>query len=239
MENGTQDTKPTQRFLAPTIHTFLLSVLVIALVPMTNWLRTLVDLRHPLTLSEALFVAMLLQWTLVGLTWVGTALGGHHPREFLGENWQNARDIKGDFRFACIVVLLLVLSTFFVGLLGPFDTSNIDTASKTPVQLILSLFVALSAGLTEELIFRGYLMRQFAVLTQNEKIGLLSQAALFALAHGSGQTLTGILDKFLVGYFLGWSAIRRKSLVPGIIAHCGLNILGTLLLYLFPRTLHL
>jgi hypothetical protein len=55
------------------------------------------------------------------------------------------------------------------------------------------LFVALSAGLTEELIFRGYMLHQFALLARSEKTGLLVQAVLFALAHGSGQTFAGIL----------------------------------------------
>lgn len=237
MEKGTPDTQPNQPLLASIPHTVVLCILVLAPVPIVNWLSMLADLRHPLTLSRALLVVLLLQWSLVSLTWFGIALRRHQLRELFGKTWRDLRDFKNDFIFACVLVLLLALSTFFVSLIGLFDTYT-HTSPNTPVQLMLSLFVALSAGLTEELIFRGYMLRQFALLARSEKTGLLVQAVLFALAHGSGQTFAGILHKFLTGYFFGWSATRRRSLGPGVIAHCGLNAFATILPFLLPATLH-
>jgi membrane protease YdiL (CAAX protease family) len=192
----------------------------------------------PLTLAQALSVALVIQWSLVGLTLFGTAVRGHRLRQLLGGTWKNFQGVKNDFRFASVVVFFLMLSVFLTSLLGRFETSTSGTSPRTPVELILSLFVAISAGITEELVFRGYLLRQFGILAQNEQIGLVGQAVLFSLAHGSGQTFAGMLDKFLAGYFLGWSAMRRNSLLPGIIAHCSLNVLA-LVLFLFPRALHL
>ena len=46
------------------------------------------------------------------------------------------------------------------------------------------LFVLLSvfAGLFEEIIFRGYLQRQFGALSQNAFLGIVASAAIFGLA---------------------------------------------------------
>lgn len=168
MENGTQGTQ--SRPLLPSIpHAIFLSVLVVVLVPMANWLRMLVDFRRPLTLSEELAVALVLRWSLVGLTWFGTAVRGHGLRELLGRTWQSVQDVRNDFRFASIVGLFLLLSTFFANLLGPFRTPTADASRRTSIELILpfSVRLAVSAGIIEELIFRGYLLRQFRVLAPN------------------------------------------------------------------------
>jgi uncharacterized protein len=121
-----------------------------------------------------------------------------------------------------------------VGLLGPFNSPQGDTEPKTISEFLLTLFSVLTAGFTEEFIFRGYFQRQATILLRSEEWGLLSQAILFALAHGFKQTLPGILDKFVAGCLFGWFAMRRKSLLPGLIAHCGVNSLATLLLFWLP-----
>lgn len=180
MENGTQGTQ--SRPLLPSIpHAIFLSVLVVVLVPMANWLRMLVDFRRPLTLSEELAVALVLRWSLVGLTWFGTAVRGHGLRELLGRTWQSVQDVRNDFRFASILGLFLLLSTFFANLLGPFRTPTADASRRTSIELILpfSVRLAVSAGIIEELIFRGYLLRQFRVLARIDEIGLVSQAIVF------------------------------------------------------------
>jgi uncharacterized protein len=235
MQNGTLDSTTHRPLLAAIFHTFVVSIVILSLVPTVNLLRDLLNWRRPPELSEALLVALLVQWSLASLVWCGTAARGHGLHELLGRTWENVRDAQNDFRFACVVILFMLISAFSMRLLGPFDNSSIDTSPRTLIQLILSVCVAISAGITEELIFRGYLLRQFEALTGSENFGLLSQAVLFSLAHGSQQTVAGILHKFLAGYFLGWSAIRRKSLLPGIIAHSLLNVLMTILVYLLPR----
>ena len=89
----------------------------------------------------------------------------------------------------------------------------------------ISLWIALSisAGFCEELVFRGYLQRQFAALTGSNVIGLLLQAALFGVSHGY-QGVAATVTIALFGVVYGSLALWRRSLRPGMIAHAWSDI---------------
>jgi membrane protease YdiL (CAAX protease family) len=91
----------------------------------------------------------------------------------------------------------------------------------------LWILLALSAGLVEELTFRGYLQRQFGALLGNRWLGVLAQAILFGVTHGyQGAAL--VLKIALLGMMFGAFALCRRSLIPGIIAHAGVDVIGGL-----------
>ena len=91
----------------------------------------------------------------------------------------------------------------------------------------LWILLALSAGLVEELTFRGYLQRQFGALLGNRWLGALAQAILFGVTHGyQGATL--VLKIALLGMMFGVLALCRRSLIPGIIAHASVDVIGGL-----------
>ncbi len=75
-----------------------------------------------------------------------------------------------------------------------------------------------TAGFCEEIIFRGYLQRQFAALTRSTLAGVLLSAIVFGASHG----YEGAARMLLIGIFglmFGLLAWWRKSLRPGMIAH--------------------
>ena len=75
-----------------------------------------------------------------------------------------------------------------------------------------------TAGFCEEIIFRGYLQRQFAAMTNSMLIGVLLSAAVFGASHG----YEGVARMVLIGIYglmFGLLAWWRKSLRPGMIAH--------------------
>lgn len=85
-------------------------------------------------------------------------------------------------------------------------------------ELALWTAVAVSAGFCEEYIFRGYLQRQFALLTGSIWAGVVIQAVIFGLGHGyQGPAL--MLTIFCYGLIFGAAAKWRKSLRPTMIAH--------------------
>ena len=78
--------------------------------------------------------------------------------------------------------------------------------------------MSLTAGFCEELIYRGYLQRQFIALTWTVAGGILMQAIVFALGHGyQGWQFVALIS--VVAAMLGLLAYWRKSLRPGMIAH--------------------
>lgn len=234
-EDGIQATGSLRPLLAPILHSLILCFLVLIPARLANSICLVFRIKLPLTLSQALVFAILLQWLIFGFMWMGITTRGHKLRDLVGKSWQNLRNIKTDAKSAVLLAGLLITVALLAGLLGPFKSSQGDTGPKTINESLLALFAAVTAGFTEEFIFRGYFQRQTTIIFRSEEWGLLSQAILFALAHGSEQTLVGILDKFIAGCLFGWFAMRRKSLLPGLIAHCGVNSLATLLLFWLPK----
>jgi membrane protease YdiL (CAAX protease family) len=86
-------------------------------------------------------------------------------------------------------------------------------------------WVALAAcvGSGEELVYRGYLQRQFTGLTGSAAAGITIQAVLFAIAHGEQGTFTVV--RFTVfALALGWLANARQNLLAVVACHCALDL---------------
>lgn len=82
---------------------------------------------------------------------------------------------------------------------------------------------AVAAGVGEELVYRGYLQRQLAALSQRPGLGLALQALLFGIAHGEHGG--AVVARFaLYGALFGCLAVVRRSLLPGILAHVAIDL---------------
>jgi membrane protease YdiL (CAAX protease family) len=87
--------------------------------------------------------------------------------------------------------------------------------------------VAATASFCEELIFRGYLTRQFRAWTGSPVFAIVVQGVALGLIHGyyGYKTLVVIMvEGCLLGLFAHW----RKSLRPGMLAHELEDVLGNL-----------
>jgi membrane protease YdiL (CAAX protease family) len=78
--------------------------------------------------------------------------------------------------------------------------------------------VAVSVGLSEEVVYRGYLQKQLAAFTGRATVAWVLQAALFGLAHAE-QGTAAMVRAAAYGLALGALARWRRSLVPGILCH--------------------
>lgn len=104
----------------------------------------------------------------------------------------------------------------------------------SPGQLIVSFFVlALLPGLSEELFFRGLIMRFAAKRARTIVFPLVVSAALFAMMHSN---IYGMLSIFLAGMLLGTIYYLTGSLWCSIIAHACYNGLQVLLTYLSDKS---
>src|SRR5439155_18386656 len=86
--------------------------------------------------------------------------------------------------------------------------------------------VAASVGLSEEVVYRGYLQTQLAAW-RGATLGIILQAALFGVAHGQ-QGLATAARFAVYGLLLGALARWRRSRVPGILAHVTIDIVSGL-----------
>ena len=83
----------------------------------------------------------------------------------------------------------------------------------------LLLFTALSAGLTEEFIFRGYLLPRFEVLFKNSYSAILVSSVLFGLLHLGYGTVGQVVGPFIIGLVLSVYYWKYRNIAIPIISH--------------------
>lgn len=244
--SATAQVKPAP--IAPWWHTLLIAALVLG-----NSFLGSSKLEHVgsgahgtrLILYSATFV---MELVLVLLIWFGIHLRGVRLRDVIGGRWNRVEDFLIDLGLAA--VFLLVSLGLLFGLrvaLGLIDLHNLQKSQEETMRALGSLaphsyleagfFVALSvsAGLFEEIIFRGYFQKQFQALARNAVPAIVLSGIIFGLAHGY-QGWRNMIVIAAFGIFFGTLAYLRKSLRPGMMAHAFQDsIAGVALFFLVRR----
>lgn len=131
--------------------------------------------------------------------------------------YKTSNNFKTIFIKAPIIALLLFLGYYFIltpiviyFTQQPLDYSAFNSIKNNPSLFITSLiFIWISAGFGEEIIWRGYFMKQFAKLFGESKISMIINIVLFGVLFGwmhayqgiSGQIITGIIGMTLAFIF--------------------------------------
>jgi membrane protease YdiL (CAAX protease family) len=181
------------------------------------------------------------EWLLLAYVMWGVRKRGVTLHELTGGRWAEFEDALLDvaIAFAFWVVALIVLAAvaFIVGIVsgqvGANAAANASTMAErcaevkrnigflapgSRTEVLVFLAVAATAGFCEEIIFRGYLQRQFTSLSGFASIGLLAQAALFGLSHGY-QGARSMIVIGAYGALFGLLAQWGRSLRPGMMTH--------------------
>jgi len=97
--------------------------------------------------------------------------------------------------------------------------------SLSTVVLLPYLALAVTAGLCEEFLYRGFAMAVFMRIGFQAWAAVLVSSVLFGLAH-SYQGRGGVVMTFLIGLVLGTSRIAYGSLVPAIFWHSAVDVVA-------------
>ncbi|HZI88823.1 MAG TPA: type II CAAX endopeptidase family protein [Candidatus Polarisedimenticolia bacterium] len=168
---------------------------------------------------------ILAQWGLFRYATVGLRKRGLGLRDLLGERWAGPRDVVRDMVIALLVWAVWSLGEWFVlSHLGKDPAADIGgLLPRVPIEIALWVALSLTAGFCEEVVFRGYLQKQFTALTGSAVLGLVIQAVIFGVSHGY-QGLRNMILITIYGAVFGALALWRKSLKPGIVLHAWTDI---------------
>ncbi|WP_298248358.1 type II CAAX endopeptidase family protein [uncultured Christiangramia sp.] len=122
----------------------------------------------------------------------------------------------------------IILSGFgILEILGEINIQNINFDFK---QILISITIFVLVSLTEEILFRGYVLRNL-MYSFNKYIALLISAVLFSLMHGFNPNIDiiGSTNIFLAGILLGITYIHTKNLWFPIALHFSWNFFQTIL----------
>jgi uncharacterized protein len=187
------------------------------------------------------------QLVLILIIWFGIRSRAVRMRDLIGGRWKTVEEFLLDVVLAAafFVAASLVLFGLRVAI-GTIDLHNLQKTLDDTLKMLgplaphtyleAGLFVLLSvfAGLFEEIIFRGYLQRQFGALAQNAAIGIIGSGVIFGLAHGyQGPRMMVVIGVY--GVFFGVLAHFRKSLRPGMMAHALQDSLAGITLFRLVR----
>jgi uncharacterized protein len=148
----------------------------------------------------------------------------------LGERWTTGRRALEDLLIAAAVFVLVEGSEMLAARL--FGTGrNVTVLAMLPhtaAEHAVWFAFSASAGFCEELVYRGYLQTQFAAFTGSVGFAVFIQAVLFGVAHCQ-QGLGPALRFAFYGMIFGIVARTRRSLLPCVAAHIGIDLAAGLL----------
>ena len=165
------------------------------------------------------------EWGLIRFVMLGLRKSGVRLRDLLGERWSSWKDVARDVLIALTVwALWMAGEAFTARWLGTDSAKDISSLlPRDPAEIAAWIAVSLTAGLCEEIIFRGYLQKQFAALTGSALAAVLIQAVVFGVSHGY-QGLRNVITISIFGAIFGVLAWWRRSLKPGIALHAWTDI---------------
>ena len=118
-----------------------------------------------------------------------------------------------------------------------------DVESSALLRIALVLAALVLAPVTEELVFRGVLLRSLE--RQSKRLIIVTTATVFAAVHVLGLDTDRLLASaavvlppiFILGLVLAWITLRTGRLGPAIFLHSGWNLLAAFVLLLPPEFL--
>jgi membrane protease YdiL (CAAX protease family) len=227
---------PSGNLLAPPWHTVIVVIVLVG----ASWAgsRAVHPLSNHSKIPQYLWT-MTWEWMLAGFVYLGVRKRVK-LRDLIGGRWAKLEDVLLDlviaagFWLTAIVVLGAGAKLLHLDQGGKFKDMRQQLGFLIPgttLELLVWFCLSTTAGICEEIIFRGYLQRQFAAITRSMMVGVLLSAIVFGCAHG----YEGVPRMLLIGIYglmFGLLAWWRKSLRPGMIAHAWHDAISGAVLHL-------
>jgi membrane protease YdiL (CAAX protease family) len=96
------------------------------------------------------------------------------------------------------------------------------------LQVLLAFVFLIVVAISEEVIFRGYLILRFRALAGNRAVALLLSTAVFSIGHGYEES-GGVIAVGILGLVFGLVYLWRGSLLAPMVMHFLQNFIGLIL----------
>ncbi|MEA2325400.1 MAG: protease family protein [Thermoanaerobaculia bacterium] len=175
------------------------------------------------------FSAMAAEWGAIYYIWHVARSRGSSLQVLIGGTWS--------FRSMAIDILIaagfwIVVRVVLLGVHSLLNDTAVDVTNqllpRTTIESVVWIFVSITAGICEELMFRGFLQWQILTLTGSAVLAITAQAIIFGATHAY-QGWRSVAAIVVYGLLAGILAHWRRNLRPGIVAHAWQDIAGGLL----------
>lgn len=179
-------------------------------------------INQPISSEQSFFITRLLFWVCIGLLYLYTAKVERLPLLLWPEQTFNFTTSLKWIVILLIVVFLgsacINMTIKFLGLGGMSLSSN---AAKAMLQMgiPLRLFTVLTAAVTEEILFRGYLIPRLQLFFKNAYLPAIISSVIFGFAHFRYGTIVNIVAPIYIGLIFSFYYHKFRNLKVLIIVH--------------------
>jgi uncharacterized protein len=165
-------------------------------------------------------VAILMDWALLYYCWAGVHRRGGNLKTLSGDRWTSLKSVAVDVGIALPFWVLWEGAAYGVHwLLGPSSAKSVDSLlPQSLLEILIWIGTSITAGICEELAFRGYVQRQFHALTGSVAVAVMGQGLVFGLFHFY-QGWKNVIVIWVLGVLFGVLAAWRGNLRANIIVH--------------------
>jgi uncharacterized protein len=169
--------------------------------------------------------AILMDWALLYYCWVGVHQRGRNLATLSGGRWTSWKSVAVDVGIMVPFWMAWEGAAYGVHwLLGPSSAKSVDSLlPRSLLEIVIWIATSITAGFCEEMVFRGYLQRQFRALSGNIAVGVLAQGLVFGLFH-SYQGWKNVVVISVLGVIYGAMAAWRGNLRVNIVAHAWTDV---------------
>jgi uncharacterized protein len=168
---------------------------------------------------------ILSEWGMAYWAWVGVHWKGGHLRDLTGGRWTTWRSVATDVVIAIPFWGVWELTAWLVH--RAVERVPAATAAYQPpsgfAEVTLWILLSISAGIGEEIVFRGYLQKQIQAVTGSVAAAVILQGAIFGLAH-TYQGWKQVIVIAALGILYGALAAWRRNLRANMLAHAWSDI---------------
>ena len=174
---------------------------------------------HAIAIQAYLTVGML-DWALFYYCWAGVHRRGGSLWSLAGGRWNSWRSVGVDLAIALPFWLLWEGAAYGVArLLGPSGAkSAASLLPQSPLEVLVWMGACATAGICEEMVFRGYLQRQLRAYTGGVTSAVIGQGVIFGFFHAY-QGWKSVTVICVLGVLFGALAAWRKNLRVNMVTH--------------------
>jgi uncharacterized protein len=164
--------------------------------------------------------AGLMDWALFYYCWVGVHRRGGNLETLSAGRWNSWKALAADVAVVLPFWALWEGAAYGVHwLLGASSAKSVDSLlPQSLLEVLVWIGVSITAGVCEEIAFRGYLQRQLLALGGGTIAAVVGQGLVFGLAHAY-QGWKNVVVICVLGILYGWLFAWRKNLRANIISH--------------------
>lgn len=179
------------------------------------------------------FISRLIYWLALALLWLYAAKIEKQPVLIWKEKRYTALQYTGSFFLIFLILIIgMVLINFLYSLTGLNKTSTAlaDTIDILRDHFLLAVFTALTAGIVEEFIFRGYMQPRLERLLKNSSASIIISSLLFGLLHYKYGTVINVIEPFFIGLVFAVYYWKYRNIKMIIFCHFVWDIISILAL---------